>query len=187
MNADSDQFKLSPEQRSTLFKGLVNDRVLLLTTSTGYAEQVVIEGIKGFNDHSDPELIKAAVDAELTFSLGMAFLDEHGIPLPADESLALVPNDEMFWKDPAEVDVLKNILEFHDISRIFWDGLLEHQKSELAFEAGEVWSGSSGIYQVVKVNTESGKVETRDSVLMLRNDAGSEAEVFAHELMEVPS
>lgn len=41
---------------------------------------------------------------------------------------------------------------------------------------------SSGIYKVAGINSENGAVEACDTVLQLKNDAGSEAEVFASEL-----
>lgn len=41
---------------------------------------------------------------------------------------------------------------------------------------------SSGYYTVAHINTESGRVDHEDAVLMLKNAAGSECEVFAFEL-----
>jgi len=41
---------------------------------------------------------------------------------------------------------------------------------------------SSGIYKIHAIHTESGKLLHSSDVCFLKNDAGSEAEVFAHEL-----
>ena len=41
---------------------------------------------------------------------------------------------------------------------------------------------SSGIYTIHAIHTESGKLLHSSDVCFLKNDAGSEAEVFAHEL-----
>jgi hypothetical protein len=41
---------------------------------------------------------------------------------------------------------------------------------------------SSGTWRVARIDSESGRVDTRDTVIALVNDAGSEAEVFSHEL-----
>lgn len=41
---------------------------------------------------------------------------------------------------------------------------------------------SSGEYTVIEIITESGRIQQLDDVLVIRNDAGSHAEVFASEL-----
>lgn len=41
---------------------------------------------------------------------------------------------------------------------------------------------SSGYYRVANIHTESGEIESDDSILMLHSEAGSECEVYASEL-----
>ena len=42
---------------------------------------------------------------------------------------------------------------------------------------------SSGDYSVIEIITESGRVSALDDVIMIRNDAGSHAEVYVSELV----
>ena len=46
---------------------------------------------------------------------------------------------------------------------------------------------SSGPYTVLEIRSESGEVDFPDTLISIRNAAGSQAEVFAHELRPVPS
>ena len=46
---------------------------------------------------------------------------------------------------------------------------------------------SSGPYTVFEIRSESGEVDFPDTLISIRNAAGSQAEVFAHELRPVPS
>jgi hypothetical protein len=41
---------------------------------------------------------------------------------------------------------------------------------------------SSGYYSIRKINTDSGRIESQETILLLANEAGSQAEVFAHEI-----
>jgi hypothetical protein len=45
-------------------------------------------------------------------------------------------------------------------------------------------SFSSGFYRITDIESESGAIETEDTVVRLLNDEGSHAEVFAHELWQ---
>ena len=45
----------------------------------------------------------------------------------------------------------------------------------------------SGPYTVFEIRSESGEVDFPDTLISIRNAAGSQAEVFAHELRPVPS
>lgn len=177
---------LSEELRKALLKDIVRDRMDLISRSKCLFRQVIEEGIKGFKDFTDAELIKAAVDAGLGISLADAGFDETGNPLLSDWLMSLLPGSEVYWVDPADLDAIGNTMAFHDLSSEFWCTLSVDQKAELAREAGENWPGSSGLYTIVLINTESGKIESRDSVVVLKNEAGSEAEVFAHELVQEP-
>lgn len=177
---------LSDDQRQSLLRDLVNDRMDLISRSRCLFRQVIEEGIKGFNDFTDAELIKAAVDAGLGISLADAGFDEAGSPLLSDWLMNLLPGAEVYWVDPADLDVIGNTMAFHDLSSEFWDSLSDAQKAELAREAGETWSGSSGLYTIALINTESGKIESLDSIVMLKNEAGSRAEVLPRELAQQP-
>ena len=67
---------LSEDQRKVLLKALINDRQDLIGSRKAYREQIVLEGLKGFKDYSDSELIKAAVDAGLGIILAdIGFVD----------------------------------------------------------------------------------------------------------------
>ena len=46
---------------------------------------------------------------------------------------------------------------------------------------------SSGPYTVLEIRSESGEVDFPDTLISIRNAAGSQAEVFAHELRPLPS
>lgn len=181
---------LAPEQRAILFNALVNDQVYLLITSSSRCEQIVKEGVKGLNEYSDEDLLKAAVASGLGISLAGAGFErladtvfgDKGKPLFDGWLAGLHSGDEVIWTDPAEAPMLDAILEFHDLSREFWDSLTLEQKEQVAIEAGETWPSSSGTYRVLLVVTQSGQVESRDSVLVLKNEAGLRVEVLAHEL-----
>lgn len=108
--------------------------------------------------------------------------------------------------DEVSVIVVEHTMDFHGLSSGFWDGLTQAQQCELAKEAhepekgelpqedwrralkigDEVWwndpdaGHSSGIYKIVGINAMS--VRDTDTVLSLKNAAGSEAEVYASEL-----
>lgn len=41
---------------------------------------------------------------------------------------------------------------------------------------------SSGFYEICEIQSESGLVDESDTLISIKNDAGSHAEVFAHEL-----
>jgi len=174
------------EQRQSLLRALVNDRMDLISRSKCLFRQVIEEGIKGFNDFTDTELVKAAVDAGLGISLADAGFDETGNPLLSDWLLSLLPGSEVYWVDPADLDVIGNTMAFHDLSSEFWESLSDAQKTELAREAGETWPGSSGLYTIALINTESGKIESLDSIVVLKNEAGSRAEVLPRELVQEP-
>lgn len=110
-------------------------------------------------------------------------------------------------------DICRNVVEetmfFHDLSSELWDGLSLNQQKELVSEAfidsttlaiddwrrnlreddTVYWEDpdngfSSGIYRINRINTELGRLTNSSDVLFLANE-GSEAEVFASELLRV--
>jgi len=98
--------------------------------------------------------------------------------------------------------VVKDTLNYHDLSGEFWENLANEQKCELVKEArgslpegdwrrklklgDAVWWNdpdngfSSGLYQIQVINATS--VRDPDDVLSMKNDAGSEVEAIAREL-----
>jgi hypothetical protein len=59
---------------------------------------------------------------------------------------------------------------------------MELQKGDEVFWHDPDNGISSGFYEVVSILSESGTVESEDTILFIKNKSGSEAEVFAHEL-----
>lgn len=139
----------------------------------------------------DRDPAPGSVEAGLGITLADVALDESGSTLMEDWMKALAPGEEVFWQDPEEEAVIERILavnaegispEEYVVLREDWDHLLEHHKIELANQAGETWPRSSGVYTISEIRSESGKIESFDTIVVIRNFDGFEAEVFAREL-----
>lgn len=179
---------LTADQRKHLIQALV----LVMEQKPRAVFATMIQfGFRGLENYADADLISAAVEAGLGITLADVGLDESGSPLMEDWMKALAPGGEVFWRDPEEEAVIERILAVNaegispDEDLVFrenWDGLPEHHKIELAEQAGETWPLSTGVYTISEIKTESGKIESFNTIIVIRNFEGSEAEVFAHEL-----
>lgn len=179
---------LTAEQRKILIRSLV-----LIKEQKPHAMfgKMLQFGFRGFENYTDAELITAAVEEHLGITLADVGLDETGSPLMQDWMKALRPGDEVFWKDPEEEATIERILaanadapveQAETLFREAWDRLPECHKIELAEQAGETWPLSTGVYTIAEIRSESGAIDSFDTVVVIRNFEGSEAEVFAHEL-----
>lgn len=180
---------LNEQQRKILVDALVNDYLDSMDNDSGYAEYVVRQGFFGIEHRSDDDLIADCRSAGLEHAI-----DEAGLLL----SRFVVSyidgkdrNDVLFVDFQAE-DLDHAVEQFDSWASSFEGGMemlygMPGWVYDLQPGSQVVWRDpdagkSSGIYSVVGINTDSGRVENRDTVIRLKNDAGSEAEALPREL-----
>lgn len=181
--------KLAEQQRKILVDALVSDYLDSMANDSGYAEYVVRQGFNAIEQRSDDDLIEDCRSAGLDWALDEAkvLLSRYVVSYVDGEN----KNDVLFVDFQAED--LDHAVEQFDSWASSFDGGMEklYAMPEWVYELQPgstiVWRDpdagkSSGIYTVAVINTDSGRVENEDTVILLKNEAGSEAEALPCEL-----
>lgn len=183
---------LSPAQRAILAEDLASNRESRLSTAA-FRKAVARHGLASLEAMSDTALLLEAYRAGLPITLADAGFDkladatQNRLIKHDDWYASLCVGSSVYWVDPEEEAARNTILEYHDMSLEFWDSLSLDAMTELAREAGMSWPFSSGIYRIAMIASDSGVIESNDSIVMLMNEDGSLVEAHPSELRPADS
>lgn len=183
--------KLSDAHRKILVDALVDDYLNSIANDSGYAEYVVRQGFNAIERRPDDDLIADCRSSGLEYALNaVGLLLSHYVV-----SYLHLQNAEhvfFFECDGEFIDDAEKKFESWastcngDFEKLY---VMPRWTYELQPGSQVVWRDpdegkSSGLYTVVGINSHSQRVEAEDTIIQLRNEAGSEVEVVPCELYQ---
>lgn len=180
--------KLDEKQRQILIDALVNDYLDSIANDSGYAEYVVRHGFSAIERRSDDDLVACCHSSGLEWAIAEAGLLSSNYFVSYLEGSG---TDVRFFECQAE-DLDEAVSLFDTWARKLGGGVTRLYAMpcwvyELQPGSRVIWRDpdggkSSGTYVVCSINSGTGRVETEDTLIRLKNDAGTEVEALPKEL-----